>query len=232
MRRPAVQHTITIFEKIHRDLPPLVPEDIIQEMGRYLKSLQTNSDVSLLELEQVMIDMGKQIWPYMQAFGDIYRVYEDKLAEKLLAQKASPMIRDKYHMFKEMGGSFRDLYHGSVHEMFDENERGELVELLVDLKEDIRKHAIQATMTHDQELYTQKIEEYGKIIHEINSVIKDLHALANEEEHEDFARDIHGRAHAIGQSLIFLGPKMSIEEIRGSHDYYKGKKEDRRMRIM
>ncbi|PLX28331.1 hypothetical protein C0581_02730 [Candidatus Parcubacteria bacterium] len=230
MHDPAVKHTLSIFERIYDNLPPLVPEEVSGDMGRHLTSVQNNYDISLTDLENTMIGLGKHLWPYMQAFEEMYHVYEEKLAEKLLAQKASHGVRKKYDMFKDMGGSFRELYHGSVNDMFDYDERQELSGLLVDLKADIRKHAMHASISHDRDMYDKKVEKYGEIIKEINDVIEGLHTFANEEEHEDFADDVRDRARAIEHSLTFLGPKMSIEEIRGSQEYYRGKKIERKMR--
>ena len=231
MHDPAVKHTLSIFERTYNNLPPFVPEEISGDMGRNLASVQSNYGISLVDLENIMIGLGKHLWPYIQAFEEIYRVYEETLAEKLLEQKASHNVRKKYGIFKDMGGSFRELYHGSVHDMFDHYERKELGSLLVDLKSDIRKHAMHAAMSHDRETYDKKIEKYGEMISEINEVIDDLHVFANEQEHEDFAQDVRDRARAIEHSLVFLGPKMGMEEIRGSREYYEGKKEERKMRV-
>ena len=224
MHHPAVKHTLTIFERTYNNLPPLVPKDVVDEIDRHVTSLQSDYDVTLPELEDVMIKLGKQVWPYIQAFEEVYKIYEDKLSDRLLEQKASHGVRKKFQTFKEMGGSFRDVYHGSVHDMFEDEERQELAELLVDLKADVRQHAMQAAISHDRETYEEKIEHYGEMIEEINEVVDDLHNLANEEEHEGFAKDVRDRARAIEQSLVFLGPKMGMDEIRTSREYYEGKR--------
>jgi len=230
MTDSSIQHTLAIFERTYNNLSPLVPQNISQNMKETLITMRGDENMTLEELEHTMIELCKQAWPYMRAFEDMYKVYEAELGDKLLQQKASHSVREKLQTFKELGGSFDDIYRGSVHEMFDFDERNELTQLLIDLKTDIRQHALQAIQSHDRILYDSKVEQYGNMIGEINNVIEDLHHFANEEEDDDFAQDIRGRARAIGQSLACLGPRMHMGEIRGSRSYYEGKKEERKLR--
>lgn len=106
----------------------------------------------------------------------------------------------------------------------------ELSELLVELKKDIRKHAMQAVINEDRSYYEKQIEKYGAMVEEINQVLKSLHRLAHEEEHEGLSCDIHDRARAIEYSLAFLGPQLDHQEIIDSVDYYLGKKQEMKMR--
>lgn len=223
MHKPAVKHTLSIFQRMHDSLPPLVPRDVVQELREKLATAYEDHHISLEELEDIMIYVGKKIWPYVQAFEEIYQVYEHKLGERLLEQRASPGIKKKFSLFKQMGGTLKDIFAGKVHEIFEYHERVELTELLVDLKYDVRKHATQAILTHEFKKYIDAVETYGGMIEEINETLENLRRFGSEIKYRDMSEDIHDKARTIEYSLVFLGPRISMDEIRGVLEYYEGK---------
>ncbi|MBI2436274.1 MAG: hypothetical protein HYV41_00805 [Candidatus Magasanikbacteria bacterium] len=231
MHHPAIKHTLSIFQRMHDNLPPLVPTDLVFELKEKLVAAYEDHHISLEELEDRMIYVGKKIWPYVRAFEELYAVYEHKLAHKLLEQRASYGVKKKIFLLREMGGSLHDIFYGKVHGMFKCHERQELVGLLVELKRDIRSHAMQAVRTHDLNIYTATIEKYGSMVQEINTVLEDLSRFAAEIEHEDVARDVHSTMRAIEHSLVFLGPRIRMDEIRNVLEYYVGKVHEKTFHI-
>ena len=232
MSDKAIQHTLNIFKQVYRNLPPLVDNDLREEMKMKLEELIDSGRITLEEVEDVMIYFGKKVWPFVQAFEDIYQVYHDKLAEKIFLQKASKDIIKKYNLIKASGVRFFDLFSGSVHHFFEHEERLELMDLLISLKNDIRQHAKQAVLTHEKGNYEEKINKYGEMVADINKVIEDLHKFANEEEDADLALDVRDKVRAIEYSLAFLGPQIHFGEVLTLPEYYLGKKEEKRMRRM
>ncbi|MFA7314606.1 MAG: hypothetical protein WC025_01580 [Candidatus Magasanikbacteria bacterium] len=232
MKEKAIQHTLNIFKQVYRNLPPLVGTNLREQIKQKLEEAVDNGELTLVELENFMIFYGKKIWPFVQAFEDIYHIYHEKLSEKLFLQKASKKIVKKYILMKETGVKFVDLFKGAVHHFFDHEDRLELSELLVSLKKDIRKYAVQAVMTHEKENYEMKINKYGQMVKDINLVIEDLHKFAKEENDRDFAEDVLDKAKTIEYSFAFLGPKISYGEIMNLLEYYVGKKEEKKMRRM
>ncbi|OIO20302.1 MAG: hypothetical protein AUJ23_00545 [Candidatus Magasanikbacteria bacterium CG1_02_32_51] len=230
MKEKAIQHTLNIFKQVYRNLPPLVDIKVREQMRDKIEEVVENSQLTLRELEDFMIFYGKKIWPFVQAFEDIYHLYHEKLSEKIFLQKASKKITKKYILMKETGVKFVDLFSGAVHHFFDYEDKMELSELLISLKKDIRQHAIQAVMTHEKENYEMKINKYGQMVKDINLVIEDLHKFANEEKDRDFVDDILDKTRTIEYSLAFLGPKISYGEIMDLPEYYLGKKEEKKMR--
>ncbi|PIZ95429.1 MAG: hypothetical protein COX80_04475 [Candidatus Magasanikbacteria bacterium CG_4_10_14_0_2_um_filter_33_14] len=230
MNDKAVQHTLNIFKQVYRNLPPLVDESVGREMKEKIEEITEDGKVTLEELENFMIFYGKQIWPFVQAFEDIYHVYHEKLSEKIFLAKASKGIIKKYHTIKETGVKFLDIFRGSLHNFFSHEERVELMDLLISLKQDIRKHAAQAVLTHEKGRYEEKVEKYGIMVNDINRVIQDLHKFANEADDNDLSLDVRDKVRAIEYSLAFLGPKISYHEILNLPEYYIGKKQEKKMR--
>ncbi len=227
MNKTDIQHTLNIFQRIHKQLPPLVPADLAESLVSALQQAQKTSDMSLEELENVMVEQGKLIWPYGRAFEDIYNIYESDLGHKLLSQRVSHDIRKKVDMIGTMGGNFQDIISGSTHDMFEHDERVELMEHLIDLKHDIRKHATRAILSHDKKQYEKKVAQYGKMVEEINELVEDMKQFAQEEAHERVASDIHSHARAIDLQFAHLAPRVDIVEVRRLPEYYRGKHAER-----
>lgn len=232
MHTHIVRHTLVIYETILNRLPPLVPQNVKQSLEVELDRLFRTEDVSLEEVEQSMIGYGKILWPYMKAFEEMVNLHENKMGHKFLMQKATPNVRKKYALICELGGGYHTVCHGVSLEHFDHNEKQELARLLVELKQEVRRYAMQAVLTHDRKTYEEKIEYYGKMVEEINAVIKSLKNFANvhAENHGNLARDVESKIKAIEQSLAFLGPRIDMEEIRNMPEYYQGRREERKVR--
>lgn len=230
MSNKSIQHTLDIFKQTYNNLPPLVAPNLREEMRQKIEAVLGGAKITLEEVEDFMIFYGKKIWPFVQAFEDIYHLYHEKLSEKIFLQKASKKIAKEYDLMKKTGVRFVDLFSGAVHHFFAHESRVELMELLISLKKDIRQHAAQAVMTHEKENYEAKINKYGQMVKDINTVIEDLHKFANEEVGTDFASDILDKVRSIEYSFAFLGPKINYREIMDLPDYYIGKKEEKKMR--
>ncbi len=230
MHVPIVKHTITIFERLHNQIPPLVPEEVRNNFLIEITNAHANEAISLHELEEAMFPHIREIWPYVQAFGEIVESHDQRLGEKLLIQKASPQFKKKYSLFSKLGGAYTDLYTGGTAEHFSPPERQELGELLVEVKRDIRQHAMQAVLTHDRKTYEEKVEYYGRMIEEINGAIGALKKFAGEHAlvPGNFKEDVESKVKAIQQSVSFLGPSIDMEEIRRAREYYEGKREEKR----
>lgn len=232
MHSPIVQHTLAIYETILDRIPPLVPREVKQGLEVELDRLFRREDVTIVEVEKSMGDYGKKLWPYFKAFEDIVQIHEKLMGDKFLMQKATPGLRKKYALVCELGGGFEPVCYGTSLEHFDHDEKQELNGLLVELKREIRRYAMQAVLTHDRKTYEEKIEYYGGMIEEINAVIMSLQEFAEKhtEDHYDLSTDAISKIQAIEQSLAFLGPDIDMEEIRKAPEYYQGRREERKVR--
>lgn len=226
MHHPAVQYTLSIFERMHDYLPPLVPADIVALFEQNFNDAQTRHEIKLEELEDIMSHIGKQVWPYMRAFEHIYQHHAEKMGEQILHQRASHPLRQKLHMFKEMGGTFDDVYHGRAAEMLDHDERTELMRLLVELKYDIRKHATQAVFSQDRNQYEEMVEKYGKMVEEINTVLDDVKKFVAELDHDGLKQDMYSHLRSCDHGFAMLGPRMGDDAIRNIQSHYEGRRDE------
>jgi len=230
MSLPTIRHTLELFKRIFSSPPPLTPDDVREKVAKTLEKVSQNTDMSLAELEDAMIEVGQLAWPYMQAFEELYRAYEREMGEKLLLQKASLNIRKKYSLFKNTGGTFQHLFVGSGSSLFTHDERVELAKLLIDLRKEIRDYTRQAVLSHDRQRYEEKIAEHEDIFHEITEHMRDLRDMAGEEKHKYQSDDINNHVRGFEHSMVFLGPQLDIQEVRNAREHFEGKQEERRKR--
>lgn len=232
MHHPAVAHTLAIYARIYNHLPPLVPFEIQKKFKTELDRLSSTDTVSLEEVETLMAPFAHEVWHYLKAFDEILALHEQTLGEKTLLQKVSPGLKKKYTLVTKIGGGFRQLLRGTIADHFDHDEKCELTALLVELKRDVRRYAMQAVLTHDRATYEQKIEYYGAMISEVNETIVKLQELVeqNRDIDPELAEEIIGKIRAIEQSFSFIGPEMDMNEIRHAPAYYEGRRHERKIR--
>ena len=140
-------------------------------------------------------------------------------------------LKDKYIFFKETGGNFEDLYSGTIGDFFGHDEHVELGALLVDLEKDLRRHTYQAVLSHDREVYEEKIDEYMELLEEVEEHFQALKELANRIEHKNIEEDIRSKLRAFEYSFSFLGPRVSFDEIRGAYEYFLGRIDEIKYRV-
>jgi len=224
-----ISSTLAILRRLHDNLPPHLPEEHIHELRAHVDEYEQR-DRSPDTLHTLVHMHGQRLWPHMQAFSDMYRSYEAELAHKLLDQQLSYPMKKKITAFCDDGGSFDDIYHGRVHDIFESDERQKLMELLVDLKQDVRRHAQQRILTQDKQKYHEKVDHYGKLLEEVNTVLEDIRKFANEEQNTSLKHDIEDKVKTVEQSFAYIGPPVDIQEIRNLPEHYRAKREDLRKR--
>lgn len=227
----AIQHTLAIFERTCINLPPLLPPDLGRDMSAALEQMQGNFSLTLAELEDTMIAFGRRVWPYAQAFEELYNVYQAELGEKLFIQKATPELRRALQTFREAGGSWREFYVGAGAAQVSAEERVTLHQIIVDIQCDVRAFAYQAVMHADRKRYERRITEFQQILTDMERRLDALRELADmEQEHPQFAAEIRGQIREFEYGLAYLGPQIDYATVCNTHDHFTGRRQDLRQR--
>ncbi|MBT3419109.1 MAG: hypothetical protein HOC34_01755 [Candidatus Magasanikbacteria bacterium] len=228
-QHPAVQHTLTIFEKICMKLPPLVPADVQKDMAQALEQMQDNLHLSIDELEDTIIVFGKAIWPYRKAFHEFLGVAEGRMGEKFLLGKVTRNTKRVYNNFIEEGGSFRDLHAGKKSiSFFSPEERGELCQALIDVEDDIEVHTKQEVLSTNRRAYEERIIEFQLILDDMEKRLDTLRTMAdNEQEHPELASEIRAQIRGFEYGLCALGPHPEEHAVCGAEDHFKGRKQEK-----
>ncbi|MCB9798662.1 hypothetical protein H6758_02975 [Candidatus Nomurabacteria bacterium] len=225
-----IHYTLHIFERLIRQMPPLVPEKIQKDMHRAFEQMRHNPSLQEQDLEDTIVVFGKKVWPYRQAFLEFFRVHEGRLAEKAFLKKASAGIKKKYKEFQAGGGNFRDLYYGRLALFFTSEQRNEICVLLVEVYEDVRRHAKQAVLSSQRVQYEKRIEEFKKVLKDIEKQIEGLHMMAdNEQEHPELAEEIRQHIRGFEHGIALLGPSIDYTAVCNSGLHFQMRKEQKRM---
>lgn len=219
------KHTISIFEHIYKNLPPLVPEQIKQEMQHALGHFQNDLTVTIDEIDETIIVFGKQVWAYWKAFQEMYDTYEGKLGEKFLIGRLSRSLKTRYKQFKEHGGTYFDVYSGAPLSFFAVEERQDLMATLVEVDEDIKRHTWQAVLSSDRQRYENLIVNFQTILDDIEKRLDSLRIVAdNEQEHPQLADEIRAQIKGFEYGLCLLGPSTKHEDVINAELYFEERK--------
>ncbi len=223
----SVEHTKLLFERLCRQIPPLVPDDLQKDLSNALEQVQENVSLTLEELEDTVVFFGKKLWPYREAFLEFYRVYEGHMGETFLMQKLNPHLKKRYRLFKEMGGTFRDFHDGGLTDLFTAEDRMALCEILVDVNTELWNYTVQKVLSTDKAQYEERIGEFHTIFYGIEQKIKALEDMAdNEQEHPELAAEIREHIRGFEQGLSLLGPKMGYEALCDI-THFEGRKKEK-----
>ncbi len=229
MRKPLIQHSLDIFCKFGQRVPPLVPTEIKTGLKRAYETMLADFDLSLDDLEKTMIEFGKKIWPYRKAFGDFFRVYENKLGERFLIGVLPADVKRKYLEFKECGGDFYDLRSGQPANFFSQDERVALGGALVGINEDIHKYTTQAVLAADRADYEKRVAEFKIIFSDIAKSLAELKSLADAcPDYFDLAKEINQQILSFEYGMCLLGPPHHHLDILRAPEYYRGRREEKK----
>lgn len=228
MHQPIVHHTLSVFKHLTDKMPPLVPDDCEKAARETYLQCCENHDLSLSELENHIILFGKKIWPYRKSFDEFYNIHEYNLGEQFLLGVLPVNLKKRYSEFKEYGGGFQELHHGSAADFFNVDERNILYISIIKIKEDIRRHAIQAVVTHERPHYEKRINWFKEKLEDIEKRLHNLHMMADKEtDHPSLVAEIKEQIKAFEHGLCMLGPAHSYNEICDAESYFAGRKRDK-----
>jgi len=222
-----IQHTIFVFKHVAANLPPLTPDSVRDEIRHALDHLENDSSVTIESAEEIMIAFGKKIWAYWKAFDEMAAMYSGKLGEKFLLSKLSRSAKTKYQEFINQGGDFSDVYSGRPALFFDDIERVELAQALVEVQNDIRNYVTQAVMTTERNKYQNLIVDFQTILEDIEKRLNTLRQVAeDEQEHPQLAQEIRAQVKNFEYGLCLLGEHTRYEDVLRAEDHFTGRKDD------
>lgn len=224
------KHTIDIFKHMANDLPPLLPEVIKKEVAHALEHLENDYTIGLEEVEDVVIGLGKKVWPYWKAFDEMLVFHQGQMGEKFLEGKMSLELKKKYKLFKEHGGDYHDLRVGGPAVFFEPEERQQLAGILVDVDNELRQYVRQAVLSGERKKYEDLIVDLQTVLDDIEKRLGHLRTVAeDEEEHPQLASEIRAQVRAFEFGLCLLGPRTKSHEVNNAKEHFEGRKAEKRV---
>ncbi|MFZ2189284.1 MAG: hypothetical protein WAV48_00690 [Candidatus Magasanikiibacteriota bacterium] len=225
MPHAETKHTIDIFERIYSQLPPLLPPEIKFEFEHALEHLHDDVTVDTNDVENIVISLGKKVWPYRRAFGEFLDMHQGKLGEKFLLGKLPVALKGKIKELKEQGVTYHDLRVGGPAEYFEIEERMILQEKLIEVDSDIKSHAVQAVLGIDRKKYESLIVDFQMILDDIEKRLETFRSMAeDEEEHPRLADEIRAQVRSFEFGLCLLGPNTELVHVINAHEHFAERK--------
>ncbi len=221
-----MESTINLFAQLVDNLPPLLPDDLVYRIRKELKNIQ-NEPTSLEKLEEKMIQVGYEIWPWNQAFREFSRVTEERMGEDFLSAHLNEDLQKKYNEYRQLGMTWIDIHTGRTAAYFSEEDRINIVEALVATHQAVKDFATREVVGMKKELYLKKVEDFKNILVKIKKGLDGLRDLAStESDHPMLANEIMERVRSFEHGLCLLAPEFEHEEIVQAHEFFVGRKQE------
>jgi hypothetical protein len=221
-----MKSTVSLLKRLYENTPPLFPEEIRKELSDALVKIE-NAETNLPEIENIMIKFGYEVWPWNEAYKEMYLIAEERMAEHFFVPKLASQTMFQYEKFKNYGGDYKAVHTGKAAQFFSIDERVEISKALVETRKEMKRFVDNEVRGTGRKKYLKGVEEFVKILNEIRSIIGNLKALADkEEEHQILAKEIRSKIRHFEYGLCYLGPKTDIRDVSKSIDFFEGRKED------
>jgi len=136
-------------------------------------------------------------------------------------------LRQKYHEFREFGGTLHDLHTGRPAEYFTSADRTDLCRELVDMQVKLREYVDREIVGLAKAGFLKKVKDFSKLLDEIRGHIENLRKLAGDEkEHPELVSEIVAKIRDFEFSLCLLGPELQYEAVCQAHEFFRGRKQD------
>ncbi|MFA5062428.1 MAG: hypothetical protein WC526_04755 [Patescibacteria group bacterium] len=222
-----MQSTVKIFRYLYEHLPPLFPADMNLKMKAELGALESQPNLPVTKVEDIMIGFGYEVWPWNQAYKEFLEAAEQELGEHFLLPNLSEAAQEKYAEFKEYLGTLHDLHSGKAAEFFSSEQRGELCTALVDMQTKLKDYVDREILGLNNKKYLQRVEEFKLLIEDLKNHIEDLRRLAAAEtDHPNLADEIKDKIRTFEYSLCMLGPELQFDAVCQAKDFFAGRKQD------
>lgn len=199
----------------------MLPDEVKAEVRHALTHLEEDFTVTPEEVENIVIALGKKVWPYWKTFNEFFVMHQGKLGEKFLLGKLSPALKQRYHEYKEHGATYHDLRLGGPLTFFNGEERQILIPLFVEVDKEVRAYAAQAALTNERRKYEDLVVDFQNILDDIEKRLMNLRQMAeDEEEHPQVAEEIRAQVKAFELGLCLLGPNTAHHAVLNAPDYF------------
>ncbi|HRY36673.1 MAG TPA: hypothetical protein P5230_02185 [Candidatus Magasanikbacteria bacterium] len=220
-------YTIQLFQYFYQNIPPLFPLEEKEKIKNALKEMETNQSLTPVQIENTMISFGYVLWPWNQAYKEFLTIAENAYGDEFLLPYLSKEMQKKYLNYKDYGLSLRDLHSGRPAVFFESEERVELYRALLKMQEDLKKFVNQQIASTEKERFIKKVEEYAKILENIEEKLRGLREIAqNEQDHPILADEIRERIRMFEFGMCLLGPELNFHAVSQSVDFFAGRKMD------
>jgi hypothetical protein len=222
-----------------RDVPPLVPSELKLELAHAIEEIKNNTKCSpkqseeynllRLTIEDAIIEFGKELWPYRQAFKFFLQDVRHRLAEEYFVLHLDKPMKQWFLICKEHNCTLSELKNGSdsaiIH--LSPEERNKIRHAFVETDINTRNAAAQEVLGLRREEYEKKISEFKMLQEDIIQHLDYLKQLAqNEKKHPSVAYELHALIREFELALCGLRPDNYLDQLHRVEEYIEGRKQE------
>ncbi len=230
MHRPTLQ----IFRHLLQDVSEYAPPSLIGEMRDAEKTLHENGQITIDDLEQIIIHFGKKTWPYRKAFNSFLVVTEGQMGEQFFVQKLSLNTKKAYTAYIGWGGTLQELMRGrQLTDFFLAEDRLDIARAVIELRGDIRRYVTQQVQSVLQKQFEAHVTSWTLVLQRVEEDLAVLREMAEESaDHPHVASEIRAHIRACEYGLCLLGPETHHETLGRGREHFEGRKMEMALRFI
>lgn len=211
-------YSISFFEQLYHDLPPLFPKADRETMHNALEHMKHDHSLTADEIETTTIVFGMKLWPYRRAFEEFYEKVEHRRADDFFEAHARgrESLLAWFKEWRGQGHHSATLFRGTMATLgsLPTAERGAFCDVCVAVRQDL-KHATLVLVTgQEREAYEKRVVEFKVLQEAIQERLERLREVADQaDEHPRLATEIRQAVRDFEKGLAFLRPHTTFEEV-------------------
>jgi len=218
MNNHPLQYSISLFEQMCDDLPPLFPKEEQEAIQHALGHVKKDADITSDQLDDTIIVFGKKLWPYQRAFQEFSERVERHRGNEFFEAhvREYPELYEWFKAWQYGGGHVAELFCGKWKHVgaLTAGERVALCHILAEARRDIRHAAITMVAGQERAAYERLIIEFRLLLEAIEEQLNHLRTIANDEqEHPQLAAELREQIRGFERGLALLEPHTTLEEV-------------------
>lgn len=213
------QATIDLFKAVLAGLTAAFPASRKAEMEKTLSDFAKNDAVTLGEIESRLIEFGKEIWPYQEAYEVFYKLYGEVREREAMRAKLSESARVALDKFLSEGGSVESMREGDKFETFFSTDiRAEIVSAELDAHDGVRAEMETLIAGEKNADFIAILGNQQEKLVKIAQKIKEFSNLASRSE--KWSAEIADKAHNFELGFAFVEALPALDAVSHEIQYY------------
>ncbi len=216
------QFTLNLLRSLIEGAPAAFPHARKNAMAEVYKEFADDLTVSVEKIEETAYQFGKEIWPYREAYQELYDEYGRGAEEVALRDQLPEELKPKYEKFLSEKGNIErvrgqslglDLY-------FTPDEQAEIVRAELVAHDKIHGELERLIATEKQEEYFAALQAWQKKQAQIEEALQKLRGFASRSP--KWGDEILAKVKTFEQGFGFIERPVTLMDVMGEIEYYEG----------
>jgi hypothetical protein len=213
------QSTLDLLTAVVTGLPTAFPQDQRTRIEAELTAIGKNAEISKEALDAAVVKIGKDIWPYKEAYEEFYRRHGEAKEREAMRAKLPEPARVTFDQFITEGGKVEDVRGGARFEtFFNEDARAQIVAAELDAHDAVQEEVATFIKGEGAVEFAQLLEEHKVTLTAIEVKIGELRKLS--ERSEKWASEMQDKANTFEQGFAYVERSPSLEDVQKEVQYY------------